>query len=444
MPTTQGTTTKKLVSAISFLDTREINPNIIDVANEAGFDDLMQLAGRYKTTEQPNYHHFVNEDLFQQLTIDAAGVAGSGTPVLTITITSTGFARRGLKLKFANGKMGYISSAVTTNAQKDSFTVTSVDGTNLTAVDGNKMNPAGIVMGEGSDEVDALTYGQTKYFNLVEHMKDKTEITDIQNASKVTVGGGFYAYIQAINQAQAFKSQISATLIGGVKSTNEYGTTTPSIVDKDGKPMQTTGGLDAEIIGNGGVADSVSSTGTVALTDYDDLLDQLNAVKAPHGYTIFTNDKAKRKSDYMWKNMGSSNIQSVRLNFDGKEIDFNADRVTYGNYELKYAYLKILDHPHLFGGTTIAKSVYGIPDGRVKVQAGPGGRGGMEPRIGVRYMTNGRAAYNEGTGIIREWYTGALAPTPTSGKEVLTVHYSTTQGLEVLGAKQMFRQIVLS
>lgn len=438
-----ATATKALVTGIALLDTREINPNVFDVANEAGFDDLMQIAGRYKPTDQPNYHHFVNEDLFQQLVIDNAGVTGSGTPTLTITITATGFARRGLKLKFKDGKVGYISSAITTASSKDSFTVKSVDGTNLTAVAADKMNPMGIVTGEGSDEVDPMTYGLTKYYNLVEHMKDKTEITDIQKASKITVGDGYYAFLQAVNQAQAFKSQISATLIGGVKSVSEFGGTANLITDKDGNPMQTTGGLDGEIKAYG-VNDSVATAGTVALSDYDDLCDQLTAVKAPHGFTVLSNDGAKRKTDTMWKNMNSAGISSVKLNFDGKEIDFNAESVGYGNFNFKYAYLKMLDHPQLFGGTGIAKSIYGIPDGSVKVQAGPGGAGGMEPRIGVRYMANNRVNANEGTNIIREWYTGALAPNPTSGKEVLTAHFSTTQGLEAIGTRQMFRQTVLA
>src|SRR5690348_2506685 len=100
-----GTTTKQFVTGIAFMDTREINKNIIDVANETGFDDLMQIIEGYKPTEQANYHHFVDEDLFQVLVFDTGGVSGSGTATLTVTITSTGYARRDMKLKFSNGKV---------------------------------------------------------------------------------------------------------------------------------------------------------------------------------------------------------------------------------------------------------------------------------------------------------------------------------------------------
>ena len=50
---------------------------------------------------------------------------------------------------------------------------------------------------------------------------------------------------------------------------------------------------------------------------------------------------------------------------------------------------------------------------------------------------------NQGTDIVREWYTGGLAANPTSGKEVLTCHISTVQGLEMVGTRQAFKQRVL-
>jgi hypothetical protein len=442
MSTTRGTTTKALVTGIAFMDTREINKGVIDVANEADFDDIMQLIpGGYKPTDQPNYHQFVNEDLLQVLVFDTGGVAGSGTATLTVTITTTGFARRGLKLKFANGKMGYINSVVTTASSKDSFTIKSVDGTNLTAVAADKVTANGIVMGEGSDEVQALTYGYTKYFNLTEHLKDKTEITDIQENSKVEINNGYYAYGQAISQAQSFKTQLSATFIGGIKSVNEFGTASPSIVDEYGGSMQTTGGLDQEI-GSYGVSAAVATNDTAILSDVDVLLGQLRAVKAPKSYFLIGSGAAISKYDTLWKNMGSSDITSVRLDFNGKEIDFGVEKVTWGGFTLKFAALPIFDHPQLYnfaGASTIGKNLYGIPEGKVKVVGG-----GMEGRIRVRYMPNKYISKNQGTPYVREWYTGANNDNPTSGKEVKTCHISTTQGLECLGTRQMFKQRVLS
>lgn len=41
MSFTRSTTDKKLVTAIAYMDTREINPNLINQACDNGFDDLM-------------------------------------------------------------------------------------------------------------------------------------------------------------------------------------------------------------------------------------------------------------------------------------------------------------------------------------------------------------------------------------------------------------------
>jgi hypothetical protein len=443
--TSAGQTNKRLVTGIAFKDTREINPNIIDVANETGFDDLMMIIEGYKPTIQPNYHHFVNEDIFQVLTFDAGGVSGSGTANLTVTITSTGFAREGLKLKFYNDKVGIINSAITTASTKDAFTITSVDGTNLTAVAGDKVSPMGIVMGEGSDAVTPLSYGQTKYFNLVEHMKDSTEITDIQEASTIETGTGYEAYLQAINQAQSFKTQISWTLLGGVKSISQYGDASPTLVDKYGGTVQTTGGLDGEANAYGIVGD-VATNGTYALTDIDNLCDAIIAVKGPAGYLQLCPDAAKRKANTMHKNLGSSGVTSSRLEWNGNTMDYNVDSFTYGKFNFDYGKLDLLDHPQLTnfaGASAIGKTIYGIPKDKVKVQAGPSGKGGQENRIGVRYLPNKYANKNQGTAWVREWYTGANNDNPTSAKEVRTCHISTTQGFEGLGFRQVFHQRVL-
>jgi len=279
---------------------------------------------------------------------------------------------------------------------------------------------------------------------MLEHMKDKTEITDIQKGSKVETGTGYYAYTQSVNQAQSFKTLISATLIGGNKSVNEFGTASPSIVDENNNSMQTTGGVDQEI-STYGIVDAVTTNGTVVNADIDDLLDQLTAVKSPTDYLLLSPDNAWRKYDDYFKNLGSSGVTSARLNMDGNDVDYNVSKFKKGKYMMNFGPLRILDHPHLFnytGSSAIGKTIFGIPTDKVKVQVGPGGKGGMEPRIGVRYIPNQQVANNQGTDIVREWYTGGLAANPTSGKEVLSCHISTTQGLEMLGTRQCFKQRV--
>jgi hypothetical protein len=441
MSTSRATTSKSLVTAIAFLDTRQILPGIVDVANEAGFDDLMMLTKSYKKTDQPNYHHFVNEDLFQVLVFDAGGVSGSGTTELTVTLTTTGFARRDNLVKFEDGKVGYINSAITVGSSKDSFTIKSVDGTNLTAVAGDSIAIIGLVGGEKSNSVQNLNYGQTKYFNLIQTMKDLTKITDIQKGSTVEVGGGNYMYIQAVNQAQAFKTQISAALVAGRKSVNEYGTASPTLTDQNGNSMQTTGGFDQEVT-TYGVNDAVATPDVVVSADLDDLCDRLLAVKGYNNYMNLCPDKPWRKYDDYFKNLNSSGVTSAQLNVNGKDFDFNVSNWTKGKFTFQFGSMPIGDHPQIFnftGSSSIGKNIYGVPTSKVKTQGG-----GMENRVGVRYIPNQAASKGRGTEIIQELYTGGLAPNPTSAEQVCQVDWTTHQGLECLGTRQMFKQTVLA
>lgn len=446
MSISRSQTNKRLVSAIASLDDREINPNIIDVANDdAGFDDLMMVLKRYKVTTEPFYENFVNDDVQQVIVFDSGGVAGSGTATLTVTITTTGFVKQGDKILFANDKVGMINSAITTGSSKDSFTITSVDGSNLTAVAADKVTVLATVVGERSSGTDILSYGLTKYFNQYETMRDGISLSDVQMNSKVTVGDGYYTFYQAQQQARQFKLRMSATFLAGVKSVNQYGTATPTLTDKDGNSVQTTGGVNSEVV-TYGINDTVATPGTVLMTDLGDLLDQILAVKGPKNYVMLTPDKAWRKYDDLFKSLGSSaTIASARLNMDSTEVNYNVSKVTYGTFMLQIANLKLLDHPQQFGFTgssTIGKSIYGIPNDKVKVQ-NAGGQGSEEVRIGIRYAPN-PGPKNQGTEYIQETHTGGLAPGgATSEVQELKVSFIARQGVEVLGAKQLFKHRVL-
>ena len=78
MPGTIGGLSKSYVSSIEFLDQREILNKVLDITNEElSFIDVMELTGRSKPTSVPEYHHFVNEELYVLATVTA--VTGSGT-----------------------------------------------------------------------------------------------------------------------------------------------------------------------------------------------------------------------------------------------------------------------------------------------------------------------------------------------------------------------------
>ena len=436
--TTGTSLNKAVVSAVAFLDEREIRPAIIDVSNEMGYTDLLDLAGLKKETKMPSYHQFTDENLYKTLTIGVAGVTGSGTPTLAITldVPSSGYARSNMVLKFGDDKCGYISSAVTTAASVDSFTVKSVDGTNLTAVAGNVMYDIGTSAGEGSGAVTNIVYTVTKDFNLIQRLRTIDVVTDVQKESYITAtvnGKPSFVNYQSVKKAQAFQGDISATLIGGQISAKQYGDTVP-LVDAQGNPTQFTGGIhqQAKTIGQ---SITWATPGTLIFADLDAECDALLAVKAPKTYLKLCPDKAKRILGTFMKGLGSAGVQSAKLNFGANEItafNYNVAKLEHGSFTFEYGGLPILDHPQKFGAGvgTVGKSMYGLPKGNVNTIGN-----GVVPRIQMRYMNHGFAA-GLGTDMIAEWQTDALASSPTSGLAVLTKHWLTNIGNEMSGTKQ--------
>jgi len=77
MAVTQGTVTKSFVSAIDFLDQRDIDPNIYDQSRDRAFTDIMKIVNRTKPATMFNYHNFVNADVYEVATISAVTTTGT-------------------------------------------------------------------------------------------------------------------------------------------------------------------------------------------------------------------------------------------------------------------------------------------------------------------------------------------------------------------------------
>lgn len=445
----RNNTTKRLVSAIQYLDKRSINPGVVDEANDAAFLGTLEMFNRMSPvpSNQWNYKHFVNTDLVRTIIVDA--VTGSGTATLSITTTTgtQGFVRRGAKLRTEAGKMLIITSDITVSSSKDVFTAKSVDGSNVTLTAADVLSYAGVTVNEGSKEVSNLFYDQTPYENLIEAFREVDVITDVQSAAEVETqapdGSFLYNYVQYIQKAQLFKLGIDASFIGGVKSSTQFSDANPALTGTESNPIQTTDGLDSYVVARG-VNDSVATPGTLLLTDYDDLADRLIAVKSPSEFLCVGADGVLRKNADMVGNLGGNGLTSVRLNLDGKEpqdVDLNVRRFQRGRFKYDFMDMPIFNHPQLFnfaGAGSIAKSLYGIPKDQVKTTTG------VQPRVQVRYMKQ-QVKNSKGTESIAEWYTGALAPEgPTNDEAVAKCHWLGYQGLECLGTKQFFKHTVLA
>lgn len=441
MPGTLGQINKQYVSSVNFLDQREILNKVLDITNEeSSFLDIMELTGRATPTSVPSYHHFVNDELYVLGT--ASAITGSGVTATTGgTITATvdadayAYVNVGELVLFPNGKVGYVKSkAATTN-----LVISSVDSSALTLTASQKIAFFSNAAGEGSLSPNAKRWKPTKYFNQVQSFKQKFEITDIQKASKVEVdfqGKPFYMYKGQHESLMKFRYDISAAMMFGRISDTTYSDASPVLVDAEGKPVQTTRGLDQYITEYGGISQSLLTSATVTLADIATLTQTLNKARAPQEYFLFVGSTMNIAFDNLLNNLGNSALlsQGARFQIQGKELALGIDTVKiYGRTYYK-KYLPLLDHKNITnfsGGYNASNAAYGAPATKQKTIDGQ-----MVDRLGVRYMTDGQTDLK-----YREILLGGLAPVPTNERSTLEIHYSSVQGLEVLGSNFFFKLV---
>lgn len=438
---TYGVINKPFISAIDpILDTREIRPQITDIANEDALTKILNFANRKEVikTGQPIYYTFVNETIFKQLI--PSSVSGSGTTTVTLVLTAATSGQTKVQnlLKFTDNNVGIVFS-VSTASGVDTVVVKSVSGANITCVASDKVADISVAMGEKSSAPAAERYGLTRYSNLYQIFSVTSTISDVQNAAtvEVTVNGSPKPVVRDhLEKKILLEGKINAAFIGGQQSNTTFKDQNPYLTDQNsgGGAVQTTRGVDNYIELYGVTLNT--GGGVYTLGSVDDALDNLTAQRAPLEYLVVGGKKARRKVDTMWKALGSSGVQSVRIMVDGKDLDLQVDKVSYGGYTLNYATMPICDHPIMFSQTPISKSLYYIPyNAQVPIEGG-----GMAPAIQVRYVP-GQSPF--GNGMIDEMYDGAISPVnPVGTVQQWLTTWTTKQGLECLGTQYFLRQQV--
>jgi hypothetical protein len=207
----------------------------------------------------------------------------------------------------------------------------------------------------------------------------------------------------------------------------------PALVDAEGKPVQTTMGLDQAITEFGGIQRTLAASGAVSLTDMQGLTQTLNAARCGDQYLLFVGTTMNIAFDNLFNNLGNSAVLSAGARFDiGKNLDLGVDSVKIYGRTYHKKYLPILDHKNIVnytGAHNFKDSAYGAPLAKIKTNDGS-----MVDRLGVRYMDG------DGTNLkYREILLGGLAPTPTNERSVLEIHYESVQGLEILGTGHFFK-----
>ena len=429
-----GAITKQYVSSVDFLDQREILNKVLDITNEDySFMDVMELMGRSKPTSVPEYHHFVNEEMYVLGTVSSV-TSGSGTAQVVVVVDGTAYANTnvGELVLFPSGSVGI----VTTKTGPATLTIRSIDGTNLTIAATNRISFFSNAAGEGSLSPAAKRWGVTKFANQVQIFKGKFEVTDVQKASKVEVdfqGKPYYMYKGQHDSLMKFRDDIAAGLIFGRRSTTKFSDASPSLTDAEGKPIQTTMGLDQYITTLGSDLNLLSA-GTLSLADIKALIQLLNRNRSPKEYFLFVGTTQNILWDDVFNNLGNSAIlsQGARFQIEGRDIELGIDKIKIYGTTFYKKHLPILDHKNIInftGGYNAKDAAYGVPYTKVKTIDG-----GMEDRLQVRYMLEGNTDFK-----YREILLGGLAPVPTNERSVLEVHYSSIQGLEMLDSQNAFK-----
>lgn len=442
----QGATDKKWITALG-IDKRDWLPEVLGLNNERFLTDIMQLAGRYELAVNPLYSHFVDDALFQLLDTTGATVSGSGTATVGTTLTAgtSLYARKTDLVMFPNKKVGYVTNVVTSSGQ-DTLTIRSVDGSNLTHTAGQKLAVFSNAFGEASTQPVNRKFGVTKYTNKIQTFRDVNIETDIQMASQVEVSYNGSNYIidrdLAIKELH-FKAWINGAILGGEISATSYEDSSPSLTDPiAGGAVQTTRGIDS-YIRNFGIVDAVASPGTWNFADMDDLTGQFLANKTGRRYMILRGTKAAGKMDAFLKGLASGTISSGQLALDARTIDFTMDGFTYSGFNYQYSDFAFIDNPDFFSQTDIVNSVYYIPLDSVKSTGGGDTKGGVHPRISMKYMPH-NVSSNLGDEYIAETDTGLLARGGSKdGTAARTTHWLSHQGLQILGAKDFAKQTIL-
>ena len=301
MAVSQGVVNKQFVSAIDFLDQREIDPNIYDQSRDRDFTDIMKIVSRTKATSMPTYHNFVNNDVYEVGTISAVTTTGTAAPVFTIN-TASAFPRAGDLIMSSNtnnaGRQARIQ-AVTFGSSTATITARSVGGNSAPfyVTVNDTVAFSSNAFSEKSSAPTNRRYGLTKYYNQTQIFREVDEITDIQKVSKIEVNvGGNYSILpyQTIQKYTKLKGDISVQMLAGVQSTTLYSDTNPFLTDgTNNLPVQTTGGLDWYVT-TYGISDQAAVLGTFTFTELDEIIDNFIANKAPTEHMVFMGSRAYR------------------------------------------------------------------------------------------------------------------------------------------------------
>lgn len=427
----QGTTTKKFISGLSpEINKREIDPLIGDVFRNNDFNSIIGLESRREAITQIYWRTRVNTKTDYIFDTTGGTISNSGTNTITAQSTNLDavtYTRKSQIVYFPNGAQGVVQSVATVSS-KCQIVIKVVSGT-TTCTAGDKLTLGGILGGEKSGAPTPLTEGLTDYTNKYMIMTEATEMTDVELANRVELtinGEDRYFPLQYMTTLSKLKNNTNKQFILGDISDTAFDDNSPFLTDPNttydgggGGAQQSSRGLynwiktygvQLQAVGSGSSGSPVPN-GVIVKADIDNICDSLTAQRASNEQLVLGSDKVIRGFSQYFKNLGSSGVNSVRLNLgnDDKELDINVDKVTWGVKELNFARLPILDND-VVSVHNAGKVAYVVPKNhRVEVMGG-----GYKPAMAMKYV---RQTPMRGLGdeLIKETQYGANAPVTPSG-----------------------------
>lgn len=425
----QGQDQKSFVSAMPFMDQREILPELIDITNEeASLLDILELQGHSFPTKESQYHNIVNSELFQ------AGIvqSSSGAPGTTVTVVLTPATAQAC----ISDSIVFLKSGARAFVQLNSngtLTLLSIDGSAIALADvtaGVAMTFPSVAFGEGSLGASPERFTKTAQTNVVQIFKHKYQLTDIQLASfvEVNVAGEFsYQAIARIEAYLKFRKYVSLGLIVNTYSGDNFSASSSGLTDSAGNPVNVTRGLD-QYVTSMGITYPAINANTIDLPDAQALDTTLNGIRAPKQYMLWNGTPMNQKWDIFLNAMNNSSMlsQSGRFLIEGDELRLGIKSFNLFGRDYHKMTLPAFDDPNTLayaGVGNISQSGYLCPLGNVKTVGG-----GMRPYISTRYMSmiNGKDLR------YLEQHTGGLVDPITTDQAIDVVNFYSTQGLEVL------------
>lgn len=435
-----ATLNKNYVSSLTFVDKRELLPQVLNITNEdMSFVDIIEMLGRMVPTTQPAYSNFINSELYATDTLvsftDLTSATGQGHATVVVTSASgTAFPIAGDLILFPSGYVGWIKS-VTADAGGDQLDVYAVNQTVTSALlagaAGQTVSFISNAQGEGSAAPGTRRYGTTTRSNHVQIFKNSDKITDIQKAATVEFiydGKPYYFYKLQHDTLLKHRGDISHAMIFGQISDANFTATTSYLTDASSNRVQTTRGL-RQYITTYGIDDS-GSTNIFDLDYVKSLVRRFAAARCPEQYMVLGGVEGAIAFTEFASALTSATSFSpnARLNITGNEVNVNVDTWRGFGHTFMFKRLPILDHQNTInfsGSAGFQNEMYFMPTDMVRDE----GMGSDVERFRIRYL--------QGDGLdfrYLETMTGKLAPGgATDTNALLQTEYQSIMGLEITG-----------